>query len=75
VPEVLANLSYDVTPNIRFIAGYRFLYWSRVMRPGDQIDLGLSAIPPAAAGARPAFLNDTTDFWAHGANIGIECRY
>ncbi len=37
VPEVNLSLSFQFTPSIRGFAGYNFLYWSRVARPGDAI--------------------------------------
>ena len=83
VPEVGVNVGYQVTDHLRAFAGYTFLYWSSVVRPGDQIDLGLSGtqIPtdsrynPTAGPARPAVLLRDTSFWAQGINVGIEFRY
>ncbi len=83
VPEAGANVGYQVTPNFRAFVGYTFLYWSSVVRPGDQIDLGLSGtqIPtdsrynPQAGSARPAVQFRETDFWAQGVNFGLEYRY
>jgi hypothetical protein len=84
VPEAGLNLGYQVNDNIRIFGGYNFLYWTGVMRPGDQIDrnLDVTRIPnflPVAAtplgGAHPGVPFRTTDFWAHGINVGIEFRY
>ena len=38
VPEVGLNVGYQMTDHIRAFVGYNFLYWSNVIRPGDQID-------------------------------------
>jgi hypothetical protein len=38
VPEVGLNVGYDITPHVRVFVGYNFLFWSNVLRPGDQID-------------------------------------
>ncbi len=38
VPEFGATLGYSITPRWRLTAGYSFIYWSNVVRPGDQID-------------------------------------
>lgn len=83
VPEVNASIAFQITENLRAFAGYSFLYWSQVARPGDQVDLGLNEnlVPTSmtfgAGGglARPAFALHTTDFWAHGINLGLEFRF
>ena len=56
VPEVGANLGYQITDNIRLFGGYNFLYWSNVVRPGDQIDrtLDVTKIPNFPVGTVPA---------------------
>ena len=54
--------------------GYNFMYWSNVVRPGDQIDRNINPnLAPVFGGtaggvgaAAPARLNRETDFWAHG---------
>ena len=38
VPEVGFNVGYQVTPHLKFFVGYSMLYWSRVLRAGDQVD-------------------------------------
>ena len=84
VPEVGVNLGYQISPNLRAFAGYSFLYWTNVLRPGDQIDRGLNTSQAAhltagpggfTGAARPAFPQQASDFWAHGVNIGLELRY
>lgn len=83
VPEAGVNLSFQLTENIRVFGGYTYLYMSSVARPGDQVDTGvnLNLVPTSttfgAAGgpARPAFSFRSTDFFAHGANMGLELRY
>ena len=83
VPEVNVSIGFQVTEHFRAFAGYSFLYWSQVARPGDQVDLGLNEnlVPTSktfgAAGGppRPAFALHSTDFWAHGINLGLEFRY
>jgi len=83
VPEVGVNIGYNVTENLKLLAGYSFLYWSSVVRPGDQIDtvvdprqLPFSGNPPGRNGAtRPAVLFRDTDFYAHGINFGAELRW
>jgi hypothetical protein len=84
VPEVDVNVGYQVTDHLRAFVGYTFLYWSDVVRPGDQIDRVLNPNQlPATLGAsglfggpaRPAFSFHGTDFWAQGINFGVEFRY
>ncbi len=84
VPEVGMNLGYQVNDNIRVFGGYNVLYWTGVLRPGDQIDraLDVTRIPnfPVAGTAlggepRPAPTFKASDFWAHGITVGVEFRY
>jgi hypothetical protein len=52
IPEVGINIGYQFNNFIRASLGYNFLYWSSVVRPGDQV----TGVPRA------------TDFWAQGLN-------
>jgi hypothetical protein len=69
VPEAGVKLGYSVSETVRLTAGYTFLYWSEVRRAPEQIDLTV------LAPGRPAFRNDTTDFWLQGWTLGVELRY
>ena len=90
VPEVNLNVGYDVRPWLRLSVGYDFLYWSSVVRPGDQI------VPAASAGAKtpppfgqvptfpgfgpgaapvPPVPDHTGSFWAQGLTFGISFRF
>ena len=42
VPEIGLTLGYDVTQRLRATFGYTFIYWSNVLRPGDQVNTDLS---------------------------------
>ena len=83
VLEFPINVGYQVTKQLRVFVGYTFLYASKVLRPGDQIDRVVNTTqipPPLAAGtligpARPAFHFKDTDFWAQGINFGLEFRF
>jgi len=83
VPELGITVCYQITKQLRASVGYTFLYCSSVLRPGDQVDVGLSGtqLPtdtrfnPQAGPARPAVLLRDTDFWAQGINFGLEFRY
>jgi hypothetical protein len=88
-PEMGLALGYNVTDHLRLSVGYSFLYWSSVVRPGEQIDrrLDITQIPnftppPATFGATlptnptvPQRLLRDTDFWAQGLTAGIEFRW
>ena len=81
IPELGVTLGYDLTCRTRFMFGYSFLYWSKVARPGDQIDLALDldygTVPPqqAAGAMHPEFSFATTDFWAQGLSFGLDHRF
>ncbi len=84
VPEVGLTLGYQLTSTIRLYAGYNFLYWTNVVRPGEQIDrnLDVTQIPNFnIAGAKPISPStpnvpfQQSNYWAQGIMIGIEFRY
>ena len=79
MPEFGVTLGYDLTCRLRATFGYTFLYWSKVVRPGDQIDTEINAsqFPPGTlAGApHPAFAFQPTDFWAQGLNFGLNYQF
>jgi hypothetical protein len=84
-PEFNVSLSYRATSNCRFFVGYNFLYWNRVIRPGDYISNLIDArqIPtdvfftPGVVYGGP---NRTTalqrrDFTAQGIFLGMEIGF
>jgi hypothetical protein len=83
IPEFGLNVGYQLTTNLRLFGGYSFMYWSDVVRAGDQIDTSLNtsqiprAVPPSPVSGtpRPAFIMHDTGFFAQGANIGMELRW
>ena len=83
VPEVGVRIGLNITKRLSVFAGYAFIYWSDVMRPGEQIDRGLNPnlIPTSltygAPGGpvRPAPLLHSTGFYAHGLDLGLTFRY
>ena len=83
VPEITTSLGYRVLPNLRLYAGYNFLSWSNVIRPGDQIDrvVDVALVPnppagvPATANPRPLPTFRQSDFWAQGVQFGVEFRW
>jgi hypothetical protein len=79
VPQIGANLGFELTSGLWLTVGYNFMYWSRTARPGEQIDTDLN-LSQAGGGelvglARPSFTGLTTDYWAQGLNFGLAYRY
>jgi hypothetical protein len=80
VPEIGGTVSWQATPCIRLLAGYSFLYWTRVQRASEQVvGINLSQPPTspifAAGSGGPIFPANRSDFWAHGINLGVELKY
>ncbi|HYO25370.1 MAG TPA: BBP7 family outer membrane beta-barrel protein [Lacipirellulaceae bacterium] len=85
IPEIGLTGGYQLTERLRFTLGYTLLYWSRVARPGDQIDLRVnpefldlpadpSLLPDPATiqPQSPEFVFRDTDIWAHGLSAGVD---
>jgi hypothetical protein len=86
VPEIKFTVGADVTAALRLFVSYNLLYWSNVMRPGDQISLlvnqaqqpggiGFNPANPLAGAPYPRVPLTQTDFWAQGISFGFELRY
>jgi hypothetical protein len=84
IPEAHVKVKYDLWENLRFTIGYRFIYLSEVVRPGDQIDLNLTTaqfptpLPPAGPGTPGGFPVQTfnsTSVLMHGVDVGLEWQY
>lgn len=83
VPEVGMNIGVELWKHVRIYGGYNFLYWSDVVRPGDQVDRAVnknqlpSSLSFGTGGGpvRPVATLQTSDFWAHGLNAGVAIRY
>ena len=83
VPEITTNIGFQVTQNLKFYVGYNYLYWSNVVRPGDQIDrtVDVALVPNPPAGVvpsstqRPVPTFRQSDFWAQGVQFGVEWRW
>jgi hypothetical protein len=82
LPELQLKLGYDLTCHFRATIGYDLLWWSDVLRPGDQIDrtVNLSGVAPYVTGARvgsprPVPLTNDSQFWAQGLTFGLEFRW
>jgi len=83
VPELGLTVGYQCGQFCRFFAGYTFLYWDHVVRPGDQIDrtVNLTQVPisdslgPLTGPVRPVRLFNESDFWVQGISLGFEVRF
>ncbi|MGF1577972.1 MAG: BBP7 family outer membrane beta-barrel protein [Gemmataceae bacterium] len=79
VPEAQVKLSVQVLPRMKLFAGYSFLYWGSVVRPGDQIDRSVNLTQaqggPIIGGARPTSNFHRSGLWAHGINFGALVTY
>jgi Putative beta barrel porin-7 (BBP7) len=84
VPETGVTFGVQPIQHLRLTAGYSFLYWNAVARPGDQIDprLNRTQIPgdstfgqPGGAGSNPAFSFQDRTFRVHNLTAGIEIYY
>jgi hypothetical protein len=82
MPAVELKIAYQLTERVRAVVGYDFIYWSQVVRPGDQIDRNINQTQSPIFGggtlvgrASPTPLFNRTDFRAHGVNFGFEFLY
>lgn len=82
VPSLDLKLGYQVFHCLKLVVGYDFLYWSNVVRPGNQLDrnINLSQNPILGTGVlvgagSPAPLFNRSDFWAQGMTFGLEFRF
>ena len=83
VPEIGVKIGYQLTSHVSVTGSYNFLYLSRVVRPGDQVNTAVNPtfLPTSPTlgvpfGPRlPSFPFTESDFWAHGVNIGLAVTY
>ena len=83
VPEVTVNAGYWVTPVLKAYVGYNFMYWSNVLRPGDQIDrvVDLTLVPnpppgvPSSGLLRPQPTFHQSSIYLNGIQFGLMGRW
>ncbi|MFO0923653.1 MAG: BBP7 family outer membrane beta-barrel protein [Pirellulales bacterium] len=86
IPELGATLGYQLTQRIKLTAGYTFIYWSRVVRPGEQIDREINSLNngfltngnpqnPRINPIKPQFEYKESDYWVQGLSLGGEYRW
>jgi hypothetical protein len=83
VPELGVNLGYQFSDHFRVYVGYNLMFWTNVVRPGEQIDRVVNPNNwPSSTSAggnspprRPAFEFRDSAFWAQGVVAGFEWRF
>ena len=79
ISEIGITLKREIPCGMTATIGYSFIYWSDVMRSGDQIDRNINTtqIPPdtLSGDSRPIFPFGRSDFWAQGLRFGVEYQF
>jgi hypothetical protein len=68
-PEFQLKLGYQILPCVRAQIGYDFLYLSRVVRPGNQIDNTYDGV------LHPLVPMTNSSFWAQGLSLGVQFNF
>jgi hypothetical protein len=74
VPEAAATLAWEANEYLCFTVGYNLLWWSRVMRPGEQIDTTVN-VGQAGGSPHPLVPLHTSAFWAQGLSAGVRVSF
>jgi hypothetical protein len=81
VNDLSLGLGYRLADNVQLRLGYEFFGVSNVLRPGQQIDLGVNPtlLPfnsgPVSGPIRPLYRPDGEVFWMHGINVGLVVQF
>lgn len=79
IPELEVNLGYQLTANWRITVGYTLLYWTGVIRPGDQVDRAVNPnlLPPVllVGDQRPIAEFQRSTLTAQGLTVGLGFSY
>jgi hypothetical protein len=68
-PEAQLSVGYQVTPWLRALVGYNFLYLTSVARPGNQIDNTFDGV------VHPLVPMVSSGYWAQGLNFTLQFNY
>jgi hypothetical protein len=80
-PAGSVKVGYSWNDHVRTWIGYDIIYWSSVVRPGNQVDLVVNpnAVPPPIGPpftpARPSFTFNGSEFWVQGVSFGLELLF
>jgi hypothetical protein len=80
VPELELKGGAQIAPGLGFFVGYNLLYWSEVLRPGNQINTRIDGrqIPlttlfqNVVESNQPVPLFNSSTFWTQGLSVGLE---
>ncbi|MBM4005796.1 MAG: hypothetical protein FJ295_21340, partial [Planctomycetes bacterium] len=79
VPELALTANRRINDHLDFTLGYSFLYWSKVVLAGDQIDTTIDGgLLQGGIGngiRRPVFNFRETDFYLHAMTFGLNFHY
>src|SRR5262249_47545408 len=83
LPERSVEIGLRLTDRLNLSFGYSFLYWTRVVRPGDQLNqrVDTTQLPispmfvPGSVGTQPSLVLTDRSFWAQGFSAGVAFRY
>jgi hypothetical protein len=80
IRDTSLSLGYCIAPNVQLRLGYDFVWVTNVLRPGQQIDLGVNPtyLPFSSAPAgypRPWYKFDGELFWMHGLSLGLSAQF
>jgi hypothetical protein len=85
VSETNMGIRLALTDSIDLTAGYSLFYWSNVQRAAENVSRQFNPTfnpafapvtgSPPLSGPVPPRLNQLTDIWAHGLNVGVAMRY
>ena len=82
VPELGLEAGLRLTTHIRLTAGYTFLAWTSVTRPGNELNRAINrAFVPsdntfgAGGPAAPVFRFNSETFWMHTLSLGLDFTY
>src|SRR5262249_16948857 len=63
IPELGVRVGWCVTPHLELSVGYTVMWWTDVVRPGDQVDLNVNTSRQAVRSGSPAFPNNDSSMW------------
>jgi Putative beta barrel porin-7 (BBP7) len=83
LPSAEVQVGYELMPNKYIQVGYTFMYLSNVVRPGSQIDRNVNTSQGSGLADFMRFTNSnspgvpfsTSEFWAHGLEVGLKLTY
>ena len=79
LPELGVTFDYQLTRRLSATFGYTVVYFSRVARPANQVDLHInpSQFPPGqlSGAASPQFQSVISDFWLQGITAGLKYQF